>query len=768
VSASVDLTPAQREAVEHRDGPLLVLAGPGSGKTRVITRRIARLVESGVPPGRILAITFTNKAAGEMAERVGALLPGTRVWVSTFHRFCARLLRERAASVGLRSNFSIYDTADQQQIARAVLNELDVDAVHFPPARVLGRISRAKNDMLTPERFAEAYGGMIGTHWDAVVAKAYPLYQQRLLEANAVDFDDLLLHVVELLAENPELAADLGERFRYILVDEYQDTNMAQYQIVAALAQAHKNLCVTGDPDQSIYGWRGARIENILRFERDFPRAKVVRLEHNFRSTREILRAADSLIVHNVHRKHKELITDNPDGEPVEVLLCDDARQEADIVAERIRAMHDEEDRPWSSFAIFYRTNALSRELEISLSRARIPFQVAAGTAFYDRTEIKDTLAYLRLVHNPNDAVAFRRVVNKPVRGIGKTTTDRLTRWAESQARPLLDAARHADDVSQLTKRSIKPLREFAALIEELADLSAGPVEKLLVRTLERTSYLDLYRGSDDEDDQQRLANVQELLTAARQYDLSSGEDGSLEGFLETASLTSDVDAVDEMAGSVTLMTLHAAKGLEFPVAFIVAVEQNILPHERSLGEDNSRAVEEERRLLFVGITRARERLFLTHTRQREFRGRRMMTIRSEFLEEMMLAETSYAAGPSPRTFDEFPDEDYSQEPPDLDDFPESAEAGQYEDEPSPKRIPPPRPTVPKLMTGADLLADAASLPVAFAIGEQVRHPRYGLGRVIEVGGFGRRRTVTVEFDDDGRTEQFVAAKCPLQPVGRG
>ena len=758
----------------------MVLAGPGSGKTRVITRRIANMIEHGIDPRRILAITFTNKAANEMAERVERLAPGMRVWVSTFHRFCARLLRERAEGVGLQPNFSIYDTGDQQQIVRHALNELDLDAVHFSPSRVLHRISRAKNDLITAERFALEHADAVGTHWDAVVTKVYPLYQKKMLEANAVDFDDLLLHVVQLLTDHSELRELFGERFRYILVDEYQDTNAAQYQIVAALAAGHRNLCVTGDPDQSIYGWRGARIENILRFEKDFPNAKIVRLEQNFRSVKEILLVADSLIVHNVHRKAKELITENPQGEPVELLFCEDGKQEAETIAKTVREIAEAEKRPWSDFAIFYRVNALSRELEQAFTRERIPLQVAAGVAFYERAEIKDTLSFLHLVHNPSDTVAFRRIVNKPARGLGKTSLNRLINWAEQQEITLLEAAGRAKEHPRLTKRAVRSFQLFAEMIEEFMDLAVGPVETLLVRVLERTSYLDLYQGSENEDDQQRLANVQELLTAARQYDLSMGEEGSLENFLEVTSLVNEVDSLDESAGAVTLMTLHAAKGLEFPVAFIVGVEQNLLPHERSLQEDNNgRAIEEERRLFFVGITRAEERLFLTHTRQRDFRGRRLMTIRSQFLSEIDVKERSLAEQPRQFLFDDFPDEEYSQDVP-TDDFVEKpaetkSEETQTESDssepakpkPNPKPKPEPKKKLPKLMTGSQLLASGSESQPRFTVGQQVRHPQYGLGTVTKADGGGRWGKVTIEFDD-GRVQSFVATKCPLQPVGMG
>ena len=421
-----DLTPSQQRAVEQTEGPLLVLAGPGSGKTRVITRRIARIIEQGVPPSRVLAITFTNKAAGEMAERVARLLPGTRIWISTFHRFCARLLRSRAGAVGLKSNFTILDTDDQRRMIRSVVKDLNFDPVTFAPERIAERISRAKNDLLSAEAFSQVRQERVGDLFDSVVVKVYPEYQRRLRESNAVDFDDLLLDVVQILAENPEIRQELDERFRYILVDEYQDTNLAQYQIVAGLSRDFPNLCVTGDPDQSIYGWRGARIENILRFEADYPNAAVIRLEENFRSTKLILEAADRLIAHNVRRKAKVMRTDNAEGAPVEVLQFADSRAEAEGVARAVRAAVEAGSARWSDVAVFYRVNSLSREFETALTRNRIPYQLAGGFAYYDRAEVKDVLAYLRLVANPQDRPAFLRVVNVPARGIGDKSLQRL------------------------------------------------------------------------------------------------------------------------------------------------------------------------------------------------------------------------------------------------------------------------------------------------------------------------------------------------------
>lgn len=750
----VDLTPSQLEAVEHKEGPLLILAGPGSGKTRVITRRIARLVESGVDPREILAITFTNKAAAEMASRVDALLPGSRVWVSTFHRFCSRLLRMRAEVVGLQPNFTIFDTQDQRQVIKRVLRELNVDAVHYSPSKISALISNAKNDLQTAEVYRQRFSDSVGNHTQAVVARVYPGYQKLLLESNAVDFDDLLLHVVTMLSENPELRQQLDERYRYVLVDEYQDTNVAQYRIVSALSRDLQNLCVTGDPDQSIYGWRGAKIDNILRFEADYPDASVVRLEENFRSTQRILETADSLISHNVYRKRKSLITDNEEGEPVELRTFRDSRNEAESLAAEIRSLVEGGEHNWSDFAVMYRVNALSREVEHALRRSRIPYQVAAGLAFYERAEVKDLLAYLRLIHNPQDQEAFLRIVNRPSRGIGKTTLGRLMAWAGANGFNFMEAAERAAEHPQLAKRAVNALRAFAEMMNELAQSPFDGVAGLIEAVLERTRYDEQWRGSSLEQDLQHLANVEELVSSARQFDEQWGDESTLDAFLETTSLAGETDNLEETGGKVTLLTLHAAKGLEFPVVYVLAVEQNMIPHERSLNAEDPRELEEERRLLFVGMTRAMRKLVLTRTQRREVHGKPMFSIPSQFLLEISPHEVDYVQNSSlgwaevGEESQDFPAEQTDSSGDDFDQDPVSR---------------------PLLTTAADLLngtGRAVELPIGFAVGMSVRHPRYGLGTVVRVDGFSKRRTVTVAFEQEDHSETFVAEKCPLQPVG--
>lgn len=746
------LTPPQYEAVSHHQGPLLVLAGPGSGKTRVITHRIASLIHAQVPPQRILGITFTNKASDEMSERVQKLIPGSRVEISTFHKFCVKVLRRYGNVVGLDSNFSIFDTTDQQQLIRFVLNELDIDTVAYNPSTIASMISRAKNDLITAERYAEAFQESYGDHLQAVVARAYPLYQKLLLESNAVDFDDLLLHVASLLKGSPELRATLDERYEYILVDEYQDTNLAQYQIVMGLSLNTRNLCVTGDPDQSIYGWRGAKIENILQFERDFPDCKTIRLEQNFRSTKEILRVADSLISCNQKRKAKSLFTENDEGAPVELLNFNDERQEANEIALHICSAIDRGDFELNDFAIFYRVNSLSRELELALARHKIPYQLAGSVAFYERTEVKDLLSYLKLINNHDDRVAFSRIVNKPLRGIGKTTQNKLIRWAEEKGLSLLEAALQAKDCPTLSKRASAMVTRFAQMISGFSMADSGSVAHLMESVIDRTRLIDSWKESPDEEDQQRISNVNELLSTARKYDEIFGEETNLEGFLEASTLASATDQLDDKAGRVTLMTLHAAKGLEYPVVFIIGVEQNLIPHERVLREEFRDGLEEERRLFFVGITRAEQCLYLTQTRERSLRGRPLRTITSDFLKEIDVQVKDQA-------------DNLLETKSHFDDFVESIKRGEI-DTAALKADTPKRPL---LMTGADLLKespDAADIPQGFSVGMRVRHPRYGVGTVMGISGYARKRMVDVMFDDAEESQTFVAAHCPLQPLG--
>ncbi|MDB5386417.1 MAG: ATP-dependent helicase, Rep family [Planctomycetaceae bacterium] len=751
-----DLTGEQWQAVEHFSGPLLVLAGPGSGKTRVITRRIARLVERGVDPRNILAITFTNKAAKEMAERVSRLMPGSRVWVSTFHRFCASQLRRYAELVGLQSNFTILDQSDQTSFLKQVMSELEQDLGRFSPGLIASKIGRAKNRLLTPEDLRPAVEDNYGDPLEAATAKVYALYQKELLRANSVDFDDLLLHMAVLLREHEEIRERLDYRFEYVLVDEFQDTNIAQYEIVRAFSVLNPNLCATGDPDQSIYGWRGAEIENILRFERDFPGTQQVRLEMNFRSTQSILHAADHLIVHNTYRKHKQLLTNNGLGKPVQYWEFEDADAEAEGLARFMVEEVEAGRRAWSDFAILYRVNSLSRRLERACVRYRIPHQIASGVAFYERAEIKDLLAYLRLINNPHDIAAFRRIVNTPVRGIGKQTQNKIMRWSAVEGIDLLEACTQANRITGLGKKAMFSAQLFARMMSEFALSDTGSVEGLLRKVIEKTRYTYGWDNTHaSEDDVHRLSNVNELIASAAAYDHSVDGESSLEGFLEESTLVADLDNLDPLSGKVSLLTLHSAKGLEFPVVMIVGLEQNLLPHERSLRENNRREVEEERRLLFVGITRAKSELILTRAFRRDLRGKPETSIPSMFLPELALgqSETPPVAGtPLSNTSS---DEAIERHKLKLREQLAALTANKK----------------PLLMTGASLMngsKEAVAFPTNFAVGMRVRHPQQGYGQVTEMGtGIGSRRTVTVQFES-GVSETYVAQKSALQPVGIG
>ena len=762
------LTTAQREAVEHIDGPLLILAGPGSGKTRVVTHRIANLLRHGIPPRRILALTFTNKAADEMKGRVERLAPGQSVWLGTFHRFCARLLRQYAPLAGLQENYTIYDTGDSTAVLRRACEEAQVASHHFTPQQIGSAISWAKNNLIGPDEYQPRVGQPLG----AIVAKVYPIYQRRLLASNAVDFDDLLLHVATFLRANPELRETLDARYRYILVDEYQDTNLAQYAIVRALSVTYANLSVTGDPDQSIYGWRGANINNILNFEHDFPNVRVVRLEQNYRSTKRILRVAAELISHNRRRKEKGLFTDNAEGRPVRYVACPTQTDEADHIASQIaEAIHVGRRRP-RDFAIFYRVNALSRAIEFALRRAGIPYQMVNGVEFYQRKEIKDVLAYLMLLNNPRDDMAFLRVVNTPPRGVGKATLGRLGAHATRHGKTMLEAAREAGLVEAIPKKAAVAVARFVAMFDRLNLISMRPVEEILGHVLNETGYQAHLIESGLEEDQDRLANIQELLTAAREFDELAPGEGHLEEFLENVCLINDVDVWEPSEDRVAMMTLHASKGLEFPCVFIVAVEEGLLPHERS--QNDAEQLEEERRLLFVGLTRAEEELQLSISQYREFRGRRKMTIPSKFLMELPFDELEATeavwsepagAAPSGDEWDEreptldaveihAPDEEVVWHPPEITNEPNARDAA--------------RSGIPSLMTAAQLASPAETAtglsPEVFHQGMVVLHPEYGLGKIVALSGGGPRRTATVAFGSAGE-RKFVLAQSALLPV---
>ncbi len=691
-----ELTDPQREAVTACEGPLLVLAGAGSGKTRVITRRAAYIARTVARPEEVLAITFTNKAAGEMRERIAALGIGGSMWVYTFHALCARLLRLHGGIAGLAPNFSIFDESDRRSLVCQSLDECQLRAENWHPRVMEEAISDAKNRLRGPDEFdAEAHDFSTKT-----IARVYRKYQSLLLAQNGCDFDDLLMHVALILRDNDGVRRELSGRFRFLLIDEYQDTNHAQYIIASQLASTHRNICATGDPDQSIYAWRGADLRNILDFEADYPDARIVRLEQNFRSCGTILSAASSLIARNVRRKPKSLWTAGRLGEPVRVWSCDDERLEAAAVAQELREFLDGGGRG-GDVAIFYRVNSISRVVEDALRERHVPYQIVRGVEFYQRKEIKDVLAYLRVMANQADETALFRAMKSPARGLGKATQERLTALARqrgvtaSEALPLLADAKGA---------TAGKLRAFSALWAELRGLGDRPVKTIVETVVKRSGLEDALRGAHEADDEP-LANVYELINAAKQFDTDNPE-GTLGDWLQQISLMSDADALQADGGPVTLMTLHTAKGLEYPIVYIVGLEEGLLPHHRALRGDETE-LEEERRLCFVGITRAMRSLTLSHALYRMVRGVNERALASRFLRELPSDEIDR------RTIQV--ERDRSR-----------AHLGRYNQDERP--------------------VEAAG----YAPGQRVRHEEYGEGEVVAVEPRGRSIYLRILFQDVG------------------
>jgi superfamily I DNA/RNA helicase len=935
-----DLTWSQQEAVTHFEGPLLILAGAGSGKTRVITRRVAWLLSQGVRPSNILAITFTNKAAGEMKQRVDALVPGNRVWVSTFHSLGARLLRQYGERIGLDRNFTIYDMDDRNKIVKQALDAAGMDNVKFTPDRIGGAISKAKNQLLPPDKYAQT-GNDFFTN---TVAQVYAVYQKKLRDANGLDFDDLLYIPALALKLDPELRTELDARFKFVLIDEYQDTNGAQYQIAKSLSVDHRNICVVGDPDQclpagtliqtprgpravetfgegdevltcagsgkvirqavsavmvnphhgglvkvtldngtvlcatsnhvcfarlapepkrrgskrrrmrlrpmfidsrqeagaaafhgweyeplpeptsyttglidppefeespalkllrgtsfrciragnlcpgllvpvyehgrlveaeivnvewevyegrvydltvpethnfiangvavhnSIYKWRGSDIRNIMDFERDYPDARVITLDKNYRSTPAILRAASAVIEHNKQRRKKSLVTDNADGEPVRVLTFDTGLDEATLVVRRIKEAVQAGKYKYRDVAVFVRMNALTRALEAAFVHQGVPFQIVKGLAFFDRKENRDVLAYLRLLVNPADNISFLRAVNEPARGIGKVSLEHLQSYAEAVGGSLLEAAGNVAKIPAIKGKARDGLRSFHALMGTLRAMVDQPPEDVIAAVLDKSGYRDMLKSTGDDEDLDRLANVEEMITSAKQYVADDGSRTTRE-FLEQITLASDVDSWDEQQDHVSVMTLHAAKGLEFPVVYVIAMEQGILPGERSLNREED--VEEERRVAFVGITRAMKELYLTHARLRDFRGQTLYAIPSMFLEELPKEVVQVDLGA------------HGGRSPAQDAFrggPKAATSAWADT--GIKPLPPP---VPYSVTPSGAAAD-------YEAGQIVQHDQYGIGTVTEVGGYGALRKIRIRFAVGGE-KTFIADKVKLKVV---
>ena len=719
-----DLNPQQRVAATHTGSALLIVAGAGSGKTRVLTRRVAYLLaEQNISPYEVLAITFTNKAAGEMRHRVEELIgPKARTMlVSTFHSACVRFLRRDAERLGYSSSFTIYDQGDATSLVKMVESDLRIDVENpmFKPRAVLNAISTAKNELMNPDD----YFMHASTAYERQIADVYVEYQRRLRAANAMDFDDLIMNTVVLLQRFPEVKEHYRLRFRHILVDEYQDTNHAQYVLVKELVGAEAEgipqaeLCVVGDADQSIYAFRGATIRNIEEFERDYPRATTVLLEQNYRSTQTILSAANSVISQNPSRRAKHLWTDAGAGEPIRIYRGDDEHDEASFLAGEIKRLARQEQIPHSDIAIFYRTNAASRTIEEQFIRQGIPYKVVGGTRFYERKEVRDLLAYLRVLVNPSDEVSLRRILNEPKRGIGDKAETDVDLFAKQERITYFEALRRVSEIPGLATRSVAAVQRFVEMLDELRLLVAAdePPSTIVANTIERTGIREQYEKQHDPQAQARIENLDEFESVAREFEVTAEDTFSLADFLEQVALVADSDSIpDEESGVVTLMTLHTAKGLEFPTVFITGMEDANFPHEMSFG--SPKEMEEERRLAYVGITRARERLYLTLAEQRMIRGRTQMRPRSRFIEEIPGELVSWLRG-DPSNFVVSVSKS----------APKFSTQGSWA--PSPGRS-----------------RSGAGTSLELEKGDRVTHDKFGMGKVIAVDGVGDKAQVTIDF----------------------
>jgi DNA helicase-2/ATP-dependent DNA helicase PcrA len=734
------LNPVQREAVLHTDGPVLIVAGAGSGKTRALTHRIAHLIrEEGVSPGSILAITFTNKASREMAERVGDLLGGrvaAGMWILTFHATCSRLLRREHDHLGLPGNFTIYDDGDTERLIAQVLRDLDLDHKRFPPRAIASAIGRAKDQVLSADEFAQR----ADNYYEETVAKVYAAYEQRKRSAGALDFDDLIMETVRLLRDTPEVLRHYQERFRYILIDEYQDTNRAQYQLVNLLAARYRNLCVVGDADQGVYSWRGATIQNLLDFERDYPDAAVFLMEQNYRSTQNILSIANALIEHNQQRKPKSLWTETPGGDLAVRFRADDEHEEAMFVAEEVERLVGEEGLRYRDVAIFYRTNAQSRVLEDVFMRTGVPYKVFGGVRFYQRKEIKDVLSYLRLLMNPQDVISFRRAVNTPKRGIGDASVAAVESFAQTEGIPVLEAVRRVDEIVTLAQRAKGAVAGFRqvmdALDHHLID-GAGPA-RMVEFAAQESGYLAELEEDRTVEAQGRIENLQELAGVAAEL-MQRDPEAGLPEFLEQVSLVGEQDEYEEEDSAVTLMTLHIAKGLEFPAVFIVGLEDGIFPHYRSM--TSTAELEEERRLAYVGITRAQQRLYLTHAWSRTIFGQTQFNPPSRFLNELPvdLINLREGGGGRSRHVRNRGGRSHS-----VIGLPGSQPSPDYE---------PQVPGVP------------AREPLSIEAGDTVLHDKWGEGVVVNVEGGGGDALATIRFDEVGE-KRLLLGYAPLKKLG--
>ncbi len=739
------LNPAQYDAVLHDGGPLLVVAGAGSGKTRVLTHRIAHLIEGGLSPFEILAITFTNKAAGEMKHRVGGLVGpvAEKMWVSTFHSACVRILRRDVERLGFPGRFSIYDQADAVRLVGYVIRDLNLDPKRFPPRSVHGTISMAKNENVGPSQFTEQAEQI----FQRKIGEVYVEYQKRLLQAGAMDFDDLLMRTAQLFREHPDVLASWRHRFGHVLVDEYQDTNPVQNDLVLQLAEEHRQVTVVGDSDQSVYAFRGADIRNILEFEEAFPDATVVVLEQNYRSTQSILDAANAVIARNVGRKPKELWTDKGSGDKIVRYHADDESDEAQFVANELAKLHDHDHMRWGDMAVFYRTNSMSRVIEEFLVRVGIPYKVVGGTRFYDRREIKDALAYLRAIVNPTDEVSVKRIINTPKRGVGDSSIGKLDAWASANGESFDQAVLRFDEAG-VGGRAATGIEKFLVMTTEIRKLQAEPAT-IIEEALERSGYLAELQNERSVEAEGRLENLSELVGMAREYE-------TVDDFLEQVSLVSDTDDIDEEESTVTLMTLHAAKGLEFPVVFLVGMEDGVFPHVRALGDPSE--LEEERRLAYVGITRAMQKLHLTSAWSRMMHGQTQYNPPSRFLDEIpselineiggtrMLRSRrdrsgggrTYGGGggseiPTGRTF--------------------GGGRNSHSDD-----------VVESALAAANTPTPSGAESIGLKVGDDVRHSQWGEGVIVEIDGVGDKAEASVHFPSVG-PKRLLLSWAPLEKI---
>lgn len=732
------MNPRQKEAVLHTDGPLLLMAGAGSGKTRVLTHRIAYLIEEKeVNPWNILAITFTNKAAKEMKERVNAILAsgGEDVWVSTFHSMCVRILRRDVDFIGYNRNFTIIDSSEQLTLMKRILKELNIDPKKYDPRSILGTISQAKNSLQTPQDFAK----MQGSYYEEIAAKCYAAYQKELQYNQCMDFDDLIMNTIRLFEEHPDSLTYYQNKFHYIHVDEYQDTNHAQYTLVNLLAGRFRNLCVVGDADQSIYGWRGADMQNILDFEKDYPDAAVILLEQNYRSTKNILSAANQVIENNSNRKPKNLWTENKEGNKITYYRADNERDETRFIVDRMQEEIRSNHRNYGDFAILYRTNAQSRVMEETLLKANIPYKMVGGHKFYDRKEIKDILAYLNVLANPQDSISFERIVNSPKRGIGPGSIEKLRSFASLHEWPLLEAAQNVD-LANIGGKAGQQLGAFGEMIQEVTQMIPYlTVTELTKEVLDRSGYLEDLKIQNTLEAQARIENLEEFLTVTQEFDKqfeqqneedADAPEEKLTVFLNDLALVSDIDNLEEDDSQVTLMTLHAAKGLEFPVVFLIGLEEGVFPLSRALMEESE--LEEERRLAYVGITRAEEALYLTNAFSRTLYGRTQYNRPSRFVEEIdqELLEIE-GMRPTPKKTPVFAKKTaYSYKQPETAVVPSKSATGGENNSWKP--------------------------------GDKVKHKKWGLGTVVRVSGTSKDLELDVAFPSQG-VKRLLAAFAPIE-----